>query len=155
MTKKENYEQKAQELILPLLEKNHFELVDLEYVKEAGTYYLRAYIDKEGGITINDCELISRAFSDLLDKNDFIEDSYIMEVSSPVLGRVLKKDRDYTRNLGKDVEIRLFAPVNGTKELTGQLVSFDPESVTIAISADKTITFRRKELALIREAVDF
>ena len=92
MTKRETYEKKAEELLLPMMEENGFELVDVEYVKEGGSWYLRAYIDKPGGIAINDCELISRALSDKLDEEDFIEDSYILEVSSPGLGRPLKKE---------------------------------------------------------------
>ena len=110
MTKREQYEQKAETLILPLIEKHHFELVDVEYVKEAGNWYLRAYIDKPGGITVDDCEVISRAFSDLLDEKDFIDDAYILEVSSPGLGRPLKKDKDFVRSMGEEVEVRLFKP---------------------------------------------
>lgn len=91
MSRREEYEQKAEELITPIVEANGFELVDVEYVKEGGTWYLRAYIDKEGGITVDDCEIVSRAFSDRLDAEDFIDDAYIMEVSSPGLGRPLKK----------------------------------------------------------------
>ena len=91
MSRREEYEQKAEELITPIVEANGFELVDVEYVKEGGTWYLRAYIDKEGGITVDDCEIVSRAFSDRLDAEDFIDDAYIMEVSSPGLGRPLKR----------------------------------------------------------------
>ena len=87
MAKKELYEQKTEALLLPMMEEHQFELVDVEFVKEAGTWFLRAYIDKPGGITIDDCEVISRILSDWLDKTDFIEDSYILEVSSPGLGR--------------------------------------------------------------------
>ena len=87
MSKREIYEAKVEELVLPIVEANNFELVDVEYVKEAGTWYLRVYIDKEGGIFINDCELVSRALSEILDKDDPIEDAYILEVSSPGLGR--------------------------------------------------------------------
>ena len=83
MSRREEYEQKAEELITPIVEANGFELVDVEYVKEGGTWYLRAYIDKEGGITVDDCEIVSRAFSDRLDAEDFIDDAYIMEVSLP------------------------------------------------------------------------
>ena len=89
MSKKEVYEQKAEALLLPIIEANNFELVDVEYVKEGSTYYLRAYIDKEGGITINDCEAVAREMNELLDREDFIPDSYTFEVSSPVLGRPL------------------------------------------------------------------
>ena len=106
MTKRETYEQKTEALLAPLLEEHRFELVDVEFVKEAGTWFLRAYIDKPGGITIDDCELVSRALSDLLDEKDFIEETYILEVSSPGLGRPLKKDRDFERSLGESVEVR-------------------------------------------------
>ena len=101
MTKKESYESRVEAFLLPLMEENNFELVDVEYVKEAGTWYLRAYIDKEGGIAVDDCEVISRRLSDWLDKEDFIDDSYILEVSSPGLGRPLKKEKDYKRSIGR------------------------------------------------------
>ena len=101
MTKKESYESRVEAFLLPLMEENNFELVDVEYVKEAGTWYLRAYIDKEGGIAVDDCEVISRRLSDWLDKEDFIDDSYILEVSSPGLGRPLKKEKDYKREFSK------------------------------------------------------
>ena len=93
MTKREEYEMKTEKLLLPIMEENNFELYDVEFVKEAGNFYLRAFIDKEGGININDCELVSRRLSDLLDEKDFIPDAYILEVSSPGLGRTLKKDK--------------------------------------------------------------
>ena len=123
MTKKETIEQQAETLIMPVVEALGFELVDMEYIKEAGAYYLRAYIDKPGGITIDDCETVSRSFSDLLDEKDFIEDSYILEVSSPGLGRPLKKEKDFLRETGKEIEVRLFAPLDGKKEYTGILTA--------------------------------
>ena len=101
MGKSQIYEEKTEQFLLPILQKNNFELVDIEYVKEGGTWYLRAYIDKEGGITVNDCELVAREMNELLDKEDYIEDSYIFEVSSPGLLRPLKKEKDYVRNMGK------------------------------------------------------
>ena len=119
MSKREIYEAKTEELVLPLVEANHFELVDVEYVKEAGTWYLRIYIDKEGGININDCELVSRAFSEILDKEDYIEDAYILEVSSPGLGRPLKKDKDFQRNLGEEVEVRTYNRLTNRKSSWG------------------------------------
>ena len=100
MTKREEYETRTEKLLEPVMEENNFELVDVEYVKEAGNWYLRAYIDKEGGITINDCELVNRTLSDIMDKEDFIPDAYILEVSSPGLGRKLKKDKDFRRSIG-------------------------------------------------------
>lgn len=154
MSKSDTYESRTEALLLPLMEENRFELVDVEYVKEGGSWYLRAYIDKPDGITIDDCELISRALSDLLDKEDFIEDSYILEVSSPGLLRPIKKDKDFQRNLGKDVEIRLFKAVDKQKEFTGTLCAYDKDCVTVQ-TGDREIKFARKEIALIRPAVDF
>ena len=97
MSKREIYEQKTEEILNPIMEELEFELVDVEYVKEGSMWYLRAYIDKPGGITVNDCEAVSRRLSDILDEKDFIEDSYVLEVSSPGLGRPLKKEKDYKR----------------------------------------------------------
>lgn len=155
MTKREQYEQKAEALILPLIEKHHFELVDVEYVKEAGNWYLRAYIDKPGGITVDDCELVSRAFSDLLDQKDFIDDAYILEVSSPGLGRPLKKDKDFVRSMGEEVEVRLFKPVNRQKEFIGILKAWDDKTVTLEFDEEEEMVFERKDIALIRLAFDF
>ena len=126
-----------------------------EYVKEAGTWYLRAYIDKEGGIAINDCEMVSRRLSDWLDREDFIEDSYILEVSSPGLGRPLKKDRDFERNIGEEVEIRTYRMIGKQKEFTGILEEYDSDSVTISYEDGSRQKFDRKEIALIRQAFDF
>ncbi|HBE84253.1 MAG TPA: ribosome maturation factor RimP, partial [Lachnoclostridium sp.] len=125
MAKREEYEAKTESFLLPLMEENNFELVDVEYVKEAGNWYLRAYIDKEGGITVDDCETISRRLGDWLDEKDFIADSYILEVSSPGLGRPLKKDKDFNRSIGEDVDIKLYKPLNKQKDFTGTLISFD------------------------------
>ena len=154
MAKKESYESRVEAFLLPLMEENHFELVDVEYVKEAGTWYLRAYIDKEGGIAVDDCEVISRILSDWLDQTDFIEDSYILEVSSPGLGRPLKKERDFERSLGEEVEIRLYKAQNKQKEFTGILKAYDKETVTIE-TAEGELVFERPDIALIRLAFDF
>ena len=105
MSKREDYEKKTEELVLPLIDGKDFELVDIEYVKEGGNYYLRVYLDKEGGITIDDLEMVSRALSDKLDEKDFIDDAYVLELSSPGLDRPLKKDKDFERNKGKMVEL--------------------------------------------------
>ena len=131
MTRREEYESRTEAFLLPVLAEHNFELWDVEYVKEAGTWYLRAYIDKEGGIAVDDCEVISRILSDWLDQTDFIEDSYILEVSSPGLGRPLKKERDFERSLGEEVEIRLYKALNKQKEFTGILKAYDKETGTI------------------------
>lgn len=155
MAKREEYEKMTEELVLPMIEENKFELVDVEYVKEGGNRYLRIYIDKPGGINIDDCELISRALSDKLDEKDFIQDAYILEVSSPGLGRPLKKDKDFNRNIGERVEIKLFKAVDKQKEFEGILKSFDKETVTIEPDEGTDMVFERSEIALIRLALDF
>ena len=155
MGKREEYEKRTEELALPLIEKNNFELVDVEYVKEGSNWYLRLYIDKTGGINIDDCELISRALSDKLDEEDYIEDAYILEVSSPGLGIPLKKDKDFTRNIGNEVELKLFKAVDKQKEFTGILKEFDKETVTIEIDESTDMSFKRTDIALIRLALDF
>lgn len=155
MARREEYESRTEAFLLPLLSEHQFELVDVEYVKEAGNWYLRAYIDKEGGITVDDCETISRRLSDWLDEQDFIEDSYIMEVSSPGLGRPLKKDKDFERSLGDEVEIRLYKARNKQKEYTGVLKAYDKNTVTIELEDNAEEVFTRAEIALIRLAFDF
>ena len=155
MTRRETYESRTEGFLLPLLEQHQFELVDVEYVKEAGSWYLRAYIDKEGGITVDDCEIISRTLSDWLDKEDFIEDSYILEVSSPGLGRPLKKDKDFERSLGDEVELKLFKARNKQKDFAGILKAYDKETVTLAMDDGTEEVFTRAEIALIRLAFDF
>lgn len=155
MTKKESYESRVEAYLLPLMEENNFELVDVEYVKEAGTWYLRAYIDKEGGIAVDDCEVISRKLSDWLDKEDFIDDSYILEVSSPGLGRPLKKEKDFKRSLGEAVDIKLYRAIERQKDFSGILTAYDADTVTIRYEDGSENTFNRKDIALIRLAFDF
>lgn len=155
MAKREDYEQKTEKLLLPIMEKNQFELVDVEYVKEGSNWYLRAYIDKEGGITVDDCEMVSRELSDRLDREDFIPDAYILEVSSPGLGRPLKKEKDFSRSIGKEVEIHLFKPLNKKKEWIGLLQAFDKKSVTIQTENGEELPIPRTDIAQIRLTFDF
>ena len=154
MAKREEYEQRTEQLVLPIIQSNKFELVDVEYVKEGGTWYLRAYIDKPGGITVDDCEIVNRALGDLLDREDFIEDSYILEVSSPGLGRPLKKEKDFVRSQWKEVEIRTYRMVERQKEFRGILKAWDKETVTIETEEGEQV-FSRDNIALIRLAFDF
>ena len=155
MSRKDDYEQRAEKLLTPIVESKKVELVDVEYIKEGGNWYLRAYIDKEGGVTVDDCEAVSREFSDSLDREDFIEDSYILEVSSPGLGRPLKKEKDYRRSMGKELEIRTFRPIDRQKEFYGILKAYDDNSVTIETEEGQELTFQKSDLALIRLAFDF
>lgn len=155
LAKHEFVEQKTEELIAPIIEAHHFELVDVEYVKEGSMKYLRVYIDKEGGITVDDCEVISREFNDILDREDYVDEAYVFEVSSPGLGRPLKKDKDFARSLGDEVEVRLFKALNKKKEYTGILKSYDEQTVTITTEDEEDVVFERASIALIRLAFDF
>ena len=155
MSKADIYEAKTETLITPILERMNFELVDVEYVKEGGIFYLRAYIDKEGGITVNDCEAVAREMNEILDVEDYIADSYVFEVSSPGLGRPLKKEKDFIRNMGKEVEIRTYRAIDKCKEFYGILQSYDKDSVTITDETDQTLVFQKADIALIRQAIRF
>lgn len=162
MARRNVIEQRTEELLEPIVKEYQYELVDVEYLKEGNDWYLRAYIDKEGGITINDCEIVSRAFSEILDVDDYIGTAYIFEVSSPGLGRPLKKEKDYARSVGEEVEIRTYRAINNLKEFRGILIAYDKETVTIEESLEKEQEqeperqiFNRSEIALIRLAFDF
>ncbi len=155
MSRREAYEQKTETLLLPILEQYHFELVDVEYVKEGSTWYLRAYIDKEGGITVNDCEAVARQMNPILDELDYIDGPYTFEVSSPGLGRPLKKEKDYQRNLGKKVEIRTYRPIRHAKEFAGILKAYDDKTVSVVDEEGEELAFEKSEIALIRQALDF
>ena len=155
MTKREEYEMRTEQLLAPILKELQFELYDVEFVKEAGTFYLRAFIDKEGGITINDCETVSRRLSDLLDQKDFIPDAYILEVSSPGLGRQLKKEKHFEKSIGEEVEIKLFKPIEKQKEFHGILESFTEKVLVIREENDNLLEFDRSNIAMVRLAVHF
>ena len=154
MAKKSDIEKKTEALLEPIAEKFGVRIYDVEYVKEAGEWYLRAYIDKDGGVNINDCVDVNHALSDALDEDDFIEEAYTLEVSSPGLGRQLKKDRHFANSIGQDVELKLFKPRDGVKEFAGKLKGFDDQTVTVTIN-DKDETFVRKEISVIKLALDF
>ena len=156
MSKRETYESRTEELLTPIARDAGVEIYDVEYVKEGSDYYLRAYIDKPEGVNINDCEKVSRALSDALDEKDFIADAYILEVSSPGLGRTLKKDKHLAKSLGEKVELKTYKPVDKCKEFEGILKSYDGDFVTITMEPDgKDLVFARADVALIRLALDF
>ncbi len=152
---KKDYESRTEALVMPILEEKGFELVDVEWVKEGANWYLRAYIDKENGITVDDCEVVSRALSDLLDEEDYISENYILEVSSPGLDRPLKKEKDFARSIGKDVEVKLFKAINKEKEFVGVLKDYDEDTVTLEMEDGSGMTFKRSDIARIRLAFFF
>ncbi|MBR4543744.1 MAG: ribosome maturation factor RimP [Lachnospiraceae bacterium] len=177
-----DYEKIAEDIAKGITDPLNIDIYDVEYVKEAGEFYLRVYIDKPGGVTIDDCETVSRAFSDKIDEADPIPDAYILEVSSPGLGRKLKKDRHFEKSLGEKVEIKLFEAMDGSKEFTGVLKSYDADSITVSdaevlvppknnkgrktskkaqaeaeavTSKAKEMIFKRKEISTVRLVVEF
>ena len=153
MSKHEEIEERTKELIGDILAKEGVELYDVDYEKEGTDWYLRVYIDKEGGVNIDDCERVSRAFNVILDKEDYIEDAYIFEVSSPGLGRALKKDIHFEKSIGMSVDIKTFKPIDKCKEFTGILKAFDQNTVTVTVN-DKDTNFNRKDIAIIRLSLD-
>lgn len=155
MTKHEEYEYKTEQLLEPILTANQFELYDVEYVKEGGNWFLRIYIDKENGITVDDCELVSRALSDLLDKHDFIPDSYILEVSSPGLGRQLKREKHFEKSIGEEIEIKLYKALNKKKEFVGVLTAFNQDKLTIELEDSTLMEIPRTDIAIVRLTFDF
>ncbi len=141
-------------LALPVVEEAGCELWDVEYVREAGTWFLRIYIDKEGGVDILDCEKVSRALSDLLDEADPIEGSYTLEVSSAGAERPLKRPGDFQRFMGSPVAVKLYKAQGGRKEFAGVLTGYDNGDVTITVG-DATMTFAKADVALCRLRVEF
>lgn len=154
MAKHDSYVQRTENFLAELQKTMDFEVVDVEFVKEAGMWYLRAYCDMEGGIGVEDCADISRKISDWLDAEDFIPENYILEVSSPGLGRQLKKDKDLVRENGKEVEMKFFKAVNGIKETAGILKGFDDKTITIEEDGQEAV-YERSNIAMIRLAIDF
>lgn len=142
------------QLAAPAVEAAGCELWDVEYVREAGVWFLRLYLDKEGGVDIMDCEQVSRAVSDLLDEADPIEGSYTFEVSSAGAERVLKRPGDFQRFMGSPVTVKLYKAQNGRKEFAGHLAGYDNGAVTITVGKNE-MTFAPEEVALCRLRVEF
>lgn len=154
VSRKETYEIRTEQLAAPAAQEAGADIYDVEYVKEGSDYYLRVYIDKPEGVTINDCETVSRALSEALDREDFIAEAYILEVSSPGLGRTLKKDKHLEKSIGKEVELKTYRPIDKCKEFSGVLKAFDGNSVTIEAEKEELV-FAKADVAIIRLALDF
>lgn len=155
MSRREEYEARFEKILAPVAEENGVEIYDVEYVKEGSDWYLRAYIDKEGGVTIDDCEKVSRKVSEIMDKEDFIPDAYILEVSSPGLGRTLKKDKHLKKSIGEAVELKTYKPIDKKKDFSGILKAFDENSVILETEEGEDMTFTRNDIAVIKLAIDF
>lgn len=144
----------TEEEVMPILDSKGFEFVDCEFVKEGPDWYLRVYIDKEGGIGINDCEFVSRALDEKLG-DDLTEQPYIMEVSSPGIDRVLKRDREYIKYKDRLVDVKLFKAIDGNKEFRGKLVGLIDDKVVINAESGERLEFNKKDVAATRLAVIF
>ena len=138
----------------PIVKQHGCELWDVEYVREGSEYFLRLYLDKEGGVDINDCEAISRAVDPILDEKDPIAESYHFEVCSAGLERALKRPGDFERFMGSPITVKLYRPLNGLKEIPGILRGYDDGRVTME-AGKETITFQKSEVALVRLRVEF
>ena len=140
---------KVDALARPVVEEAGCKLWDIEYVREGGAWYLRVYIDKDGGVNISDCEAISRALDPILDENDPIPDSYVFEVCSAGIERELKRPSDFEQFMGYDVEVKLYQPLEGKKSFVGKLVGYDVGRVSITVS-DKEYNFEKAATAQVR-----
>ena len=151
-----NTEKRIEELIQPTVTEMGYELVDVEFVKEGPNWYLRIFIDKEGGVTIDDCEVVSKTLEKIFDEKDPIEQAYFLEISSPGIDRPLKKKEDFIKYNGEMVDIKLYKPYEGSKEYTGKLVDYNEDDGTVTVEIDgKETAFAKKEIASIRLAVIF
>lgn len=158
--KKQEIVSAVEALLEPICADLGYEVVDVEYEKEGREWHLRVFADKEGGFSINDCVALSRALDARLEEEDFIDNAYHLEVSSPGLGRALKKDRDFVRSIGQVVEVRLYSPkdeLEGEKEFTCLLKEFDPQAHTITVETEDgtSVKLEQKEIALIKLAILF
>lgn len=143
-------EEKVEQLVKDPIEKLGYSLYDVEYVKEGPEYYLRIYIDKESGIDLNDCEKVSNNITELLDKEDLIPEQYFLEVSSPGIERVLKKEKHLSDNIGNEVQIKLFKPFEGQKQYKGILKGFDETKIEIVNQNEEQINIDRKNISQIK-----
>lgn len=144
-----NIEQKVEELLSEKVESLGYSLYDVEYVKEGKDFFLRIYIDSSKGITLEDCELVSNNITDILDKEDYIKEQYFLEVSSPGVERVLKKDKHLELNINSEVSVKLFKPVDGEKQFQGTLENFNEENIVLGINGER-IELSRKNISQIK-----
>lgn len=140
-------EERVETLIKPTIEKLGYELYDVEYSKEGKNYFLRIFIDKTDGIDLNDCEKVNNAINNILDEADYIKEQYFLEVSSPGIERILRKDKHLEQNIGKEIEIKLFKKdENGKKQYQGILQGFDQEKIIL----ENEVEIERKNVAQVK-----
>ena len=144
-----NIESKVEKLIAPKIKKLGYELYDVEYIKEGKDYYLRIYIESENGISLDDCEKVSNEITDILDKEDYIKEQYFLEVSSTGVEKVLKKDKHLKANIGTEVQVKLFKPINKNKQYQGFLRDFNENEIIIETKEEKMV-LERKNISQIK-----
>ena len=149
-----NIENKVEELLENTINKLGYNLYDVEYVKEAKNYFLRIFIDKDDGINLDDCEKVNNAITDLLDEADLISDQYFLEVSSPGVERIIRKEKHLNENIGNEIEVKLYKPIEGNKQIVGILKSYDDSNVVIEV-LEKEISIPRKEISLMKTTFDW
>ncbi len=153
--KKAAIENMVTEMLGSILLKYNYELVDVEYIKEGPHFYLRVFIDKQGGVTIDDCQKVSEELSTLLDEKDPIEDNYFLEVSSPGLDRPLKSNMDLEKSIGKDIEISLYKQINGKKKYIGKLADFNDNIILIVDEKEEEMQINREIISKVNLAIKF
>lgn len=150
-----NIEEKVEEKLKPIIEEIGYKLYDVEYAKEAKNYFLRIFIDKENGnIDIDDCERVNNAITEILDEMDYIKEQYFLEVSSPGIERIIRKDSHLQENIGNNIEVKVFKPINNMKQLLGILKSFNQEEITMQLK-NEDVTIKRKDISLIKTVYDW
>ncbi len=154
MSRAKTYETRTEEILIPIVADAGVEIYDVEYVKEGSDWYLRVYIDKPEGVNINDCEVVNRALSAKMDELDFIDDAYILEVSSPGLGRALKKERHFEKSIGQEVEVKTYKAIDKEKQFVGILQSYKDGVITIQ-TEKKEMKFEKADVASVRLTFDF
>ena len=155
MAKPNNTEAKVLPILVPIIAEKGLEMVDLEFVKEGVNWYLRVYIDKDGGVNIDDCEAVSRALEVKLDEKDPIEQAYILEVSSPGIDRPLKKDADFVKYQGEIIDVKLYKAQDGSKQYQGRLLGLENGVLSIEEENGNVVKFEQKDIASVRLAVIF
>ena len=154
MSRAKTYETRTEEILIPIVADAGVEIYDVEYVKEGSDWYLRVYIDKPEGVNINDCEVVNRALSAKMDELDFIDDAYILQVSSPGLGRSLKKERHFEKSIGQEVEVKTYKAIDKEKQFVGILQSYEDGVITIE-TEKKEMKFEKADVASVRLTFDF
>ena len=150
----ERIEEKVTKLVEPIIENLGYELYDVEYAKEGKNYFLRIFIDNEKGIDLNDCEKVNDAVNDILDKENYIKEQYFLEVSSPGIERILRKDKHLDENIGNNIELKLFKPINKQKSVIGLLKKYNKDFITIEVD-DEELYIDRKNISVVKTVYEW